>query len=97
MHEEPTLPAYDALRKLLSSAGGEMTWKPGGSLGGGSWNLTLHGRTFSVEARDNSPNLLDWLHVPTVTRPTTWGQFGDLKEDAFWRLIALFMYRANSD
>jgi len=72
-----------------------MTWMAGGSPSGGRWNLTLHEKTFSVEARDDSPNLLDWLHVPTVAKPTTWCQFGDLKQDAFWRLIGLFIYRGD--
>ena len=93
MQAVPTLPAYEELRKLVVSAGGKMTWHPGGSTGGGTWELVLRGKTFSVEARNNSPNLLDWLHKPTVPKPATWGDFGGLRDDAFWRLIGLFLYK----
>jgi hypothetical protein len=96
MQEVSKLPAYDALRELIESAGGEMVWKPGGLTGGGTWKLTLHHKTFSVEVRDNSPNLLDWLHLPTVAEPATWNDFGDLTDDAFWRLIGLFLYRGTA-
>jgi hypothetical protein len=83
-------PPYNDVQKLINELGGQMTWAPGGPSGGGTWNLSLRGRSAQVEVRNNKPNDLDRLHVPENAKPTTWDDFGELQPDAFWRLIALF-------
>jgi hypothetical protein len=89
---------YSAVRDLLLSLGGSMTFKPGGGPGG-VWELELHGKHTAVPVRDNRVNRLDSLYVPRITNPVTWDDYGDeslLAADAFWLLIALFNGEASS-
>jgi hypothetical protein len=72
-----------------------MEWRPGGALpGGGAWEIRLHGRTRRVRVgADGSINDLDRLYVPEVPDPRTSADFGhpgELRDDAFWRLVDLF-------
>jgi hypothetical protein len=69
-----------------------MEWRPGGTAGGGAWILTLHGKNAQVRLQDNHLNALDDLYVAKVASPSTWEDFdspGELRPDAFWKLVAL--------
>jgi hypothetical protein len=70
-----------------------MTWRPGGG-GGGAWELYLQGKTALVAVRDDRINDLDRLYAPEVDDPKTlhdYGHPGTLVDDAFWRLVDLFL------
>ena len=85
--------AYEQVRNLLQSVGGDMKWLPGGAQGGGAWELTLQGRTAKIQVRDNQVNDLDRLCISNKDNPTTWNDYdtpAPLQPDAFWRLVALF-------
>jgi hypothetical protein len=85
--------AYEQVRRLLQSVGGDMRWLPGGGQGGGSWELTLQRKTVRIQVRDNQVNELDRLCVSRIDNPTTWDDYdtpAPLRQDAFWRLVALF-------
>ena len=63
---------YRAVRDLIESLGGTMTWQSMES--GGDWVLDLQGRTATVECRDRRVNDLDGLYVcrfPTPRHGTT--------------------------
>lgn len=84
---------YGRVRSLVESIGGTMTWQPGGGPGG-VWELNLRGRTARIEARADRINALDRLYVARVDNPRTWDDYdpeAPLTEDAFWRLVRLFL------
>jgi len=84
---------YSQIRELVQSVGGDMNWLPGGGHGGGTWELTLHGRSRKVRVRDNRVNDLDDLYESKVANPKTWDDYetpAPLRPDAFWRLVGLF-------
>lgn len=88
------VPPYERVRSLLESIGGGMTYRPGGGPGG-TWELTLRGRTHSVPVRDRHINELDRLYASKVERPETWDDYdpdAPLVDDAFWQLVALFRH-----
>src|SRR5215208_5178677 len=68
MDTQTKLPAYEKVRELIKSIGGEMRWRPGGG-GGGVWELNLRGRTATIEVRDDRINNLDRLYIPQVDNP----------------------------
>jgi hypothetical protein len=85
--------AYEQVRALLDTVGGEMVWQPGGVNGGGDWELTLHGKKRRVPVRNNEVNALDELCIAKTRTPHSWNDYdtpAPLKPDAFWRLITLF-------
>jgi hypothetical protein len=85
--------AYEQVRGLLDSVGGEMVWLPGGVKGGGVWELSLHGKKRRISVRDNQVNPLDELCIAKTRHPTSWSDYdtpAPLKADAFWGLVALF-------
>lgn len=87
--------AYEEVQRLIESIDreGTMTWLPGGGPGG-AWKLNLKGKTRLVEVRDDRINALDLLYVPQVDNPKTYHDYGSpgtLVDDAFWRLVELFL------
>jgi hypothetical protein len=85
---------YRAIRDLIESLGGTMTWRPMGS--GGDWVLDLRGRTATVECRDRQVNDLDRLYVSKVHHPATWDDYDHdarLTSDAFWKLVHADFWR----
>jgi hypothetical protein len=84
---------YELVHQLLKKLdpGGNMTWHPGGSQGGGTWILTLHGRQARVPIHNRFLNQLDDHCVPKTPNPKTSDDYkNELRDDAFWRLVALF-------
>jgi len=78
---------YNAVRHLIESLGGTMTWRPMGA--GGDWVLNLQGGTAVVECRDSRVNDLDRLYVSKVLHPETWDDYAQdvaSVSDAFWRV-----------
>lgn len=84
--------AYHRTRALIEKLGGAMTFHAGGGPGG-SWELTLDGRTRWVEVRNHQVNDLDRLYQPAVKSPRTWSDYNEgapLLPDAVDRLRDLF-------
>ncbi len=84
---------YDQIRGLIRSIGGDMTWVSGGASGGGSWHLSLYGKTLKVRVPNNQVNTLDRLYEARVAEPKTWEDYDEpapLTPDAFWRLVTIF-------
>lgn len=83
---------YTEVKELVHDSGGTMTWEP--LVPGGVWVITLHGLTLRVRVRDDRVNDLDKLYKTDVRYPQTWGDYPEgeatsLKDDAFWRLVAI--------
>jgi hypothetical protein len=74
---ESTRRPYKLVKDLVRSVGGRMTWKSGGTGGGGVWNVVLPQGVARIDVRRNEVNALDRLYKPHVRKPKKWDDFFD--------------------
>lgn len=82
--------AYSKVIAMVECVGGRMDYMPGGAGGGGTWRISVGGRTREVSVHGDDANDLDRLYVPDVESPRKSHHYTDeLFDDAFWRLADL--------
>ena len=84
--------AYGEVVDLVGRLEGTMTFRAGGSPGGGVWTIALWGKVARVECRSKAVNDLDGLYESPVAEPRTWDDYpqsAELRDDAPWRLVDL--------
>jgi hypothetical protein len=75
---------YKSCKEYVHECGGLLEWKKGGSPHGGWWHIRLGGKHIRFEFKDG------WCPLETLVIPNESGHDRDLREDAFFRLAAIF-------